>query len=543
MTATSNTPIFSLFFALSLTCFAGHSVAHAQSGPAPTAEARFTNPNCPSRSYLGYFEPTAPAESPLTPGFAYALPQFVGGGSTPVAVPLRDGTTRSATKPGVYCFQSDSEASVERPDSVYSRIKDMLSSTTDQDTIKISTFSFSERRINKLLCDALTRGTKVQIVYGSPSPVVEGLSTGSCAAALKAEVYYGGASGGESARLQHSKYILVERPSASQASLTFQSANITSGVSLHHENWTFVELPLRDELIVRHQCHFGALFSSHFNKYDVGIAGFRASIKQCMETNTPSMLAPALAIQPYFVPSQTDDKLDGKRAIDDLVAEIVKADAIDVISHHLTYKPLLEALTAALQRGASVRVILDNELFWVGNSALPRDANGEPLFRTTDNRAALRDSSGAAPFDHYSSTALFVRGCSRGASFAIDEYETLVPLFAAGAAVRYIEANPRESLFQHNKFLVMRRGGAVSAVFTGAGNLSSAGFTRNGENFYLIKEPVLLKRFGEQYGYLWETLATPPEKLPVTWATQIEGDSSWPNWRSKIETPKQQCRR
>ena len=543
MTANGTTRISSFFFALALTQFAFPTVTFAQSNPAPVAEARFTNPNCPARNYLGYFEPTTPAESPLTPGFVYSLPQFIGGGTTPIAVPLRDGTTRSTTKPGVYCFQSDSDASVERPDSVYSRIKDMLSSTTDKDTIKISTFSFSERRINKLLCDALTRGTRVQIVYGSPSTVVEGLGSGSCTAPLKAEIFYGGASGGESARLQHSKYILVERPGTNQASLTFQSANITSGVSLHHENWTFVELPLRDALIVQHQCHFGALFGAHFNKPDVGVEGFRASIKQCMEANTAAMLAPELAIQPYFVPSQTGDKLDGRRAIDDLVSEIGNADAIDVISHHLTYKPLLEALTAALQRGAAVRVILDNELFWVGNSALNRDAGGEPLFKTADNRAALRDSSGAAPFDHYSSTALFVRGCSRGASFAIDEYETLVPLFAAGAVVRYIEANPRESLFQHNKFLVMRRGGEVSAVFTGAGNLSSAGFTRNGENFYLIKEPVLLKRFGEQYGYLWNTLATPPEKLPVTWATQIEGDSSWPNWRSKIETPKQQCRR
>jgi hypothetical protein len=250
-----------------------------------------------------------------------------------------------------------------------------------------------------------------------------------------------------------------------------------------------------------------------------------------------------LAIQPYFVPSQTGDKLDGRQAIEDLVAEINGSDTIEVISHHLTYKPLLVALTAALQRGAAVRVILDNELFWVGNSALPRDANGEPLFMTPDNRAALRDSSGQAPFDHYATNALFVRGCSRGASFAIDEYETLVPLFAAGAVVRYIEANPRESLFQHNKFIVMRRGGAVSAVFTGAGNLSNSGFTRNGENFYLIKEPLILAQFGEQYSYLWDTLATPPEKLPVTWATQVEGDSGWPNWRSKIETPKQQCRR
>jgi phosphatidylserine/phosphatidylglycerophosphate/cardiolipin synthase-like enzyme len=103
-----------------------------------------------------------------------------------------------------------------------------------------------------------------------------------------------------------------------------------------------------------------------------------------------------------------------------------------------------------------------------------------------------------------------------------------------GAEIRYVEANHRDQLFQHNKFLVMSKNGQPFSAFTGAGNLSQAAFTRNGENFYLIKEPKAVGSFAQQYEYMWSSMATPPDELPVTWATKIAGDRSWPTWSGAV---------
>lgn len=519
--------------------------AAAEAQNRPVAEVRFTNPPCPSRPYAGYMAPTTWPEDGIGPDFRFALPTWVGPASegSPVAVPLRDGTSRTGTVPGTYCFQSDAEASNSRPESVYSRLAELLSEAGSGDTISISTFSFSERRISALLCEAMGRGAGLTIVHGSPSPSLESLASGNCAAG-RAEVFFKGSS--ESGRLQHSKYVLVERPQAGRASLSFQSANVTSGVSLHHENWSFVELPMDDALISSHRCHFKSLREAHFNDPSHGVNGFRAAFQGCLEREAAAAGGPLtsqLAIRAFFVPAaQVPGRTDGRDSTDALLDLIREADSgIDVIAHHLTYKPLLEALQEALGRGLRVRILLDDELFWVGNSSVPRDDSGRPQFVGSDGRPVVRDSTGTIAFDHYSSVALFLRGCVRGASFSPDEYETLVPLFQSGAEVRYIEANHRDSLFQHNKFVVTHKNGSPQAVFTGAGNLSSAAFSKNGENFYAIQDTALVTGFAKQYDHLWDKLATPPEKLPVTWATAIAGDGGWPKWRAVIERTKKSC--
>ena len=515
----------------------------------PWAEARFTNPECPSRPYIGYFGPSGWGLDPRTSGFRFTPAQWVepndAGGT--VAVPLRDGTTRRGTIPGAYCYQSDAEASINRPDSVFARLSGMIGEASDGDTISLSTFSFSERRIAALLCEAMGRGVRVSIVHGTDSASVNALAGqgNSACAQGRADVTFGGSENG--GRLQHSKYLLVESSSKGTASLSFQSANFTSGVSLHHENWVFTESTLQDPFIIAHRCHFRALKTTHFNNPSFGgVEAFRVAMTECqnqeLTATDPSAATKTLSIQPYFVPAAQGLRPDGRQAQDDLVNAIRQADAIDVISHHLTFKPLLGALVEALRNGKKVRILMDDEIFWVGNSAIARQNDTDLLYPDAGGQPVLRDGTGVSPFDHYPTVALFVRGCSRGASFSLDEYNALLPVLKAGAEIRYIEANHRDSLFQHNKFVVTLAQGRPQAVFTGAGNLSEAAFSRNGENFYLIKEPNLVHSFAKQYDHLWSKLATPPEKLPVTWAIAVDGDASWPRWRTAIEKTKANCR-
>lgn len=496
-------------------------------------DVRFTNPECPSRPYKGYIAPTVVTPEASGSGIRFSKPELV----SSTMVPLRNGTSsRSGTREGTYCFRQDSGATDSRPDSVFQKLKSLIDELEIGDRIQISTFSFSNRSVSSLLCDALARGAAVELVTGSESPLAESLESGRCGGnkALWIDA------SGDAGRLQHAKFILFRINGAAKTTVSFQSANISSGVSLHHENWTFVEAQSDDPFVQKHVCQFDALKTAHFNAAASSLSAFRDAYSACLSRITA---ASDLGIEPFFVPALTDGASDGKRAMESLVSEISEADQVDVISHRLTNRRLVNTLVASLGQGKRVRIIMDDEVFWVGNSAIPRDAAGQPLFTTNNGFPLLWDDSGLTVYDHYGTVARLVRRCEHGASFFPNEYEILQRLVRAGAELRYIEANHRDQLFQHNKFLVMSRSGKAFSVFTGAGNLSQAAFTRNGENFYLMKASDAVRPFALQFDRMWNTMATASEDLPITWVTEISGDRSWSNWSARVlEKKRHVCR-
>lgn len=487
-------------------------------------DVRFTNPDCPSRPYEGYIAPVVLSPSASGSGIRFSAPELV----TAEAVPLRNGTGfRKGTRAGTYCLRQDAAATDSRPGSVFQKVKSLIEDMDSGDMLQVSTFSFSNRSVSSLLCDALARGASVELVTGSASPLAESLASGRCGGNKALWIDGSGGSG----RLQHAKFILARKKGSAETTVSFQSANISSGVSLHHENWTFVAARSNDAFVQKHVCQFEALKNAHFNGSESSLNAYRDMYSSCLNSLTATS---EIGIEPFFVPALTNGTPDGKRAMDALVSEIKAADQIDVISHHLTNRRLIDALVASLGVGKRVRMIMDDELFWVGNSAIPRDAAGKALFTTSNGFPLLRDDSGLTVYDHYGTVARVVRDCERGASFSPDEYETLQELVRAGAEIRYVEANHRDQLFQHNKFLVMSSGGEAFSAFTGAGNLSQAAFSRNGENFYLMKAPEAVRSFATQYDRMWNTMATAPEDLPVTWVTEVSGDGSWPNWSARV---------
>lgn len=496
-------------------------------------EVRFTNPECPSRPYLGYFQPTLPSAHPQKNGFQFAPPTYLASSE----IPLQGGGFRSHTKPGTYCFWQDAAPTDARATSVLQRVRKMIEATEAGDSISISTFSFSNLEVSQLLCDALERGVHVSAVIGTDSVPAQKLAHQGCGG-NKMTLKNGAAPGG--GRLQHAKFMLTSRKIQGISELSFQSANISSGVNLHHENWSFVTLPSDDPFIQEHACQFQALQNFHFNDQETGgITAYRKAHNTCVQEigNNSS----SIAIEGFFIPGMMGGQSEGKQALAALIREIENADSVDVISHHLTHPDLLKALRLALEDGREVRIIMDDELYWVGHSAIPRENDGRPLYVSRSGNPAITDTAGVFAFDHYSSVALHLHNCERGASFSRREFQHIQELMNAGAEVKFLETNHRSWFFQHNKFLIMRRNSLAHSVFTGAGNLSKAAFTRNGENFYLITEEDMTSAFARQFDWLWEELATWPAELPLTWATHIQGDESWRTWVEVIRKEKRSC--
>jgi phosphatidylserine/phosphatidylglycerophosphate/cardiolipin synthase-like enzyme len=50
-------------------------------------------------------------------------------------------------------------------------------------------------------------------------------------------------------------------------------------------------------------------------------------------------------------------------------------------------------------------------------------------------------------------------------------------------------------------------------VIVGAGNYTYAGMSSNFENFYVIRDPVTVEKFKEQFEYLWG-ISTPRNQMP-----------------------------
>lgn len=77
--------------------------------------------------------------------------------------------------------------------------------------------------------------------------------------------------------------------------------------------------------------------------------------------------------------------------------------------------------------------------------------------------------------------------------------------------VRWLETNHQARLFQHNKFIVFDR----RSVLLGAGNFTTDAFTKNYENFYMVRIPSVVARFRDQFELFWNDLATEAARMPI----------------------------
>ena len=171
-------------------------------------------------------------------------------------------------------------------------------------------------------------------------------------------------------------------------------------------------------------------------------------------------------LKAFFAPAE------GDAAGTALVGLVNTAKDISIAAHRFSFGKLLSALQARLSGRSAprVRILADDDMYYAANDlAAPTSPNLSQEFRNVSRLTAL------------------------------------------GAEARWMETNIREFLLHHNKFLIFDS----NAVFAGAGNLTTAGFTENFENYYVIKIPSVIQSFRTQYGRLWDQMATPTGKLPA----------------------------
>jgi hypothetical protein len=246
--------------------------------------------------------------------------------------------------------------------------------------------------------------------------------------------------------------------------LIFSSGNMSSGVVLHHENWHFITMPSSTYFAQSHLCLMKAQLDpkavSSKEAYTSSIMNCRSQIKAPEEND----------IKAFFIPVASDNV----RAANYLASGISRSKSLFIAAHRFSYGRMLSSIRNRLSSAPAtdVRIVADDDTYWAGH--------GEQV---GDNGAW--------------------------------EYDNINNLVARGAKVKYMETNHTLHLLHHNKYLIFNMEN-YTAVFAGAGNLTTAAFNDNFENFYFIRIKAVADAFNQQYQHVWNDLATEEANMPAS---------------------------
>lgn len=511
-------------------------------------EVLFTHPSCPEQQVTSYRDPA------LADTYAGLIHL---NGSTSVfdfddlpllylepgeGIPTMGGGKREIIPDGVFCRSDDKELSLRRAagtaerqsDSPYLRVFDWLATVKPQDELFLASMSFSDNDLAKKLCTIAQQGTKVKLFIQEPrgfnsayktvvncreadSEIAGGSTTVFVnepeASLLEMIIYPRG-----KRRLAHMKTIVIKyqnqdhEPSLrSKVRYSFQSANLSSGMWAHHENWNFITSDAEHWLAKDHLC-----LKDSVNKSTVAdLSRLYEAIADCRdENNINADRVLDNEIQNYFVPFSSTRGFNDKKALrKTLFEEVERSKKIRIAAHHLTDGKLLEQLSSKLRSGElELDIIVDDDMFWTAHyrSDDPLiDEGGRMYYEPTDYSKSC----------HWGKTADQASSCF--GLFSAFEYQNIeAKLLKYGAQIRFFEANHRNFKLFHNKIIMFEYNapyhGYHAAVFTGAGNLSKAGFERNFENYYLVRKPEFVADFEQNYQILFNK-AVKQNELPITW--------------------------
>ena len=377
----------------------------------------------------------------------------------PSPIKSADGSTTLTSKPkNVYCSKADVAASADRASSPQHRLIEWVRPLGAGDEIFLAYLSFSNAAVGDELCAAAERGAKVTFVLDASSTQSERLA--GCGATILLRGHAG------SIGYAHNKVILINPHQAGPADadegylrMSFSSGNMSSGVVTHHENWHFLEAARDGYFAQAHVClmeaQVDATASSGRTQYKTALNRCRAAIDAEEEDD----------IKAFFIPN----KDDSKRANRYLTGAVADAASIDMGAHRFGHSALVSALERRLADGLTVRMVADDDLYWLDPEV------GDPV-KTGSNE----------PFE-----AVNVARLERVGGDAFE--------------ARYLETNHGEFLLHHNKYLLYRDAdGALFGLIAGAANLTTSGFADNFENIYFIKVPHVLEAFATQFARVWD---------------------------------------
>jgi hypothetical protein len=383
-------------------------------------------------------------------------------------------------KKGAWCESTDATASTKK-----NGVEDHLRAWIENPKIKVikmAYFSFSNKTVVKMLCDAATsRGLKA-VLYIHGQSIVDNVNTlKNCSPQNIQVVERGTTFGTNNGYLQHAKIFLASEVDATKPLADLQgqealdmeastvhiassSANMSSfGTSLHFENWMFLDAKANTQVAQTNLCFFKALEEMTGTDRD----SFALIYKNCREKITAAQNDEIVF---YPVPHGKINPEAYKEMLDLIKNSTV---SIKVAIHRLTASGVYKAL-ADKAATIPVNVILDDDILRTGvkNGGKALDVGGNDVlaYRT------VRD---------------------------------------AGAKVVFMETNADTTthLF-HNKFMVFDE----KTLFAGAGNFTATSLNtfNNGniEHFYIIRQPGIVKAYNEAFNQL-EALATPAAQHPV----------------------------
>lgn len=369
-----------------------------------------------------------------------------------------NGATITSKPKNVYCKPSDEAASVSRDTSPQYRIVEWVSDKETKE-LYLAYLSFSSKNVTTALCSAVKKGVKISIVLdggqdnANPvlNPAAESLKK--CGDNLVKVTYRGTTEG---LGYAHNKILMVN-PGTKIAKILFSSGNMTSGTSINHENWNFITTSGESYFAQAHKCVIEAMIEegdkkSNFSKF---LNNCRGKIEAEEETD----------IQAFFSP------VDGAKALAKVKEAGDKAKSIEAMSHRFSGQ-IAALFMTLLDDKKPIKFILDDDIYWSAKRK-------EDIGRNT----------------------------------SIEAYKIYKDLINKGMETKFLQTNQSVFQLQHNKFMIFTfdRGGAV---FNGAGNFTTAAFTKNFENFYYITIPEVVEAYNNQYDLYFNKMATSEVDMP-----------------------------
>lgn len=367
------------------------------------------------------------------------------------AVITESGKTLSQKPQDVYCKPADEEKSVSRVSAPQYRIVEWVSDKNTKELF-LAYLSFSSKNVTAALCEAAKHDVKITIVldHDPKAPKENKDAEGLKKCGSKVTVHYRGNQGGLG--YAHNKILMVNPTSKDEVKLLFSSGNMTGGTSINHENWNFITTTGKSFFIQDHLCILNGMV-------DAGAAAktFKEYVKNCRAQITAK---PEEDIRAYFSPVDKD-------TFKNLEALALESKLIQGMSHRFSgiFLVLTEKL---LKEGKTVRFMFDDDIYW--SATLRKDVGRNTRFEAFD----------------------------------------IMKLITSGLDVRYLETNQNVYQLQHSKFFIFDN----KTVFTGAGNLTTSAFSKNYENFYIVKIPSVAKAFSEQYAKYWDKMSTKASDMP-----------------------------
>ncbi len=373
------------------------------------------------------------------------------------AVVTISGNTITSKPDDVYCKPADEEASDSRKNAPQYRLIEWISAK-DTKEIYAAYLSFSSKNITSAMCSALKNGVKINLVLdGGEGPEV---NVNKDAEGLKKcgniTTTYRGSKGGLG--YAHNKIMIVNPNDEKVSKVVFSSGNMTSGTSINHENWNFVTTSSKSYFAESHKCVIEAMIEAGDTKknFTLGLNNCRQKIKAKPESD----------IQVFFSP------VDGGAALQTVSDASKNSTLIEGMSHRLSGE-ISKLYTALLQGGKDIKFILDDDIYWA--EKLKKDV---------------------------------------GRNSKIEAFRIYNDLINKGMKTRFLQTNQNVFQLQHNKFMIFTFPNGTGAVFNGAGNMTTAAFTKNFENFYYITIPEVISAYNTQYDLYYDKMATKSEDMP-----------------------------